>query len=184
MQTKTLSILLVSLLILGQTSATQLSSPRVKEYINFGEFNPMIQLVKFNAGASMGIYEGLLSRNIPQYRADGCYRDIWELADKIITSFSLIGRGPEQQFIALGIFLTQLGETTYRTVKTCLPLFQETPETYVAASEPTGLDLYVRNTARLMLSLYIFLYNTDEFVLGKGLAEVFFNIYNMISKVQ
>ena len=63
-------------------------------------------------------------------------------------------------------------------------MFFENPDTFVADAEPTGLNLYVRNIFNVLFSIYITLYNTDEYMVGKGLSDIFFNIYNMISKVE
>jgi len=129
----------------------------------------------------LGIYKGLLWKEVPEYRADGCYREIWDLADKFITSFSLLGRGPEQQFIALGIFLVDLFQRTYSTATTCIPLFYSNPATYTAELDPSNiLDLYVKYIPRILGTLYIMLYNTEEYVIGRGIADIAFDIYHLI----
>ena len=65
MQLKLFKAVLAYICLLGLSQASQSTAPKVKEYTLFGEFDPIIQLLRFNAGASLGVYRGLLSRNIP-----------------------------------------------------------------------------------------------------------------------
>ncbi|CDW80951.1 UNKNOWN [Stylonychia lemnae] len=181
MQTKLFSLLLISMVLTGNVASFQLQAPKVEEYTLFGEFDPLIQFVKFNAGLSLGIYKGLLWQNVPQYRADGCYRELWDLADKIITSFSLIGRGPEHQYIAFGIFSVDLSQRLYSAANVCIPLFFENPATFKAEVDPINkIDLYTKYILKILGNIYIMLYNTEEYVLGRGLADLYFDVSHMI----
>eukprot|EP00347_Sterkiella_histriomuscorum_P013517 403364413 len=177
--TTTLSLLLVTLLSTGQQGVTAM--PSVKEYYSFGENQPLIQLLQANIGITFAYYRGLLQRETPLYRADECYRNLWEVADGVISSFNLLGYGQVSQYVAFGVSTADLGYKTYSAAVHCLPLFKESPPTF----DPIVLSdagFYFMKVLRIVENLFFTLVNTDGVTFYKDITEIIMNVEDIIRR--
>ena len=86
----------------------------------------------------MAVYKNLLMGQDIEYRADACYLDLWALADDIIGSFNVLGRGDITQLIAFGIYALRIAGITFITAKNCIPLFLENPSTFTPMEKLEG----------------------------------------------
>ncbi|CDW77927.1 UNKNOWN [Stylonychia lemnae] len=176
------TIILGLAMIMATSSVSSKSSiPKVSEYYTFGENNVLVSILQANLGASVGLYKNLLWRETPQYRSDECYRDLWLLADNVISSFNVLGRGDITQIVAFGFFLLQIGISSYLSVATCYPLFLDNPPAFTPLVYSDAL-FYVARSFELLFDIFVTLLNADSVIFYKNLVDIGFGIEQIIRR--
>lgn len=138
-------------------------------------------MLQANLGASMAYYEGSLWRETPVDRADECYRDLWMLADHLISSFNVIGRGGMAQYIGFSVKALESGFSTYLVGSNCIPLFMESPAAYTPmAMWDEGWKFYAMKAADIVDKLFMILLNADGFTFYKYITQIAMDVEDII----
>lgn len=143
---------------------------------------PLIELLQANLGVSFGVYRGLLQRETPQFREDECYRDLWEVANVVISSFNVMGRGFLVQWILSGTYLVDLIYRSYVAGTVCIPLFYENQPAFTPMM-PSDLEFYIVKGAVILQDIFATLFNADDFGLYNNLAEVVFESIAIVNRI-
>lgn len=180
--TLTLSALLALTFAVFTTQVSASHHPMVKEYYLYGENQPLIQLLQANLGVSFGAYRGLLQRDTPQFREDECYRDLWEVANVIISSFNVIGRGFLIQNILTGTYAAELIYRSYVAGSVCIPLFYENQPAFTPMV-PSDVMFYIEKSYKILQNTFVTLFNADGFGFYNNVTEIIFQIIAIVERL-
>jgi hypothetical protein len=133
-------------------------------------------------GVSFGAYRGMLQRETPQYREDECYRNLWEVANVVISSFNVMGRGFLIQYILSGTYAVDLIYRSYVAGATCIPLYFDSQPAFTPY-QPSDLEFYIIKSAVILQDLLATLFNADNFGLYNNLTEVVFETIAIVRRI-